>query len=336
MYALLRPLLFKLDAEQAHHFTLDGLARAYRLGLLQKAAHHTCPATLMGLSLPNPVGLAAGLDKNGQYIDALAALGFGFIEIGTVTPKAQAGNPKPRLFRVPEHQAVINRMGFNNQGIDAMIQNIEKSRFNGILGINIGKNATTPIENAADDYLICLEKAYAHAGYITVNISSPNTQNLRALQGSDELSALLSALKNKQAHLAAAHGRYVPLAVKIAQDLNEQQVADIAHAAIQTEIDGIIATNTTIDKSALGHHPLAGEQGGLSGAPVREASNRVLKQLLAELEGRLPVIGVGGILSGADAAAKLHMGAAAVQVYSGLIYRGPALVKECLRACADA
>ena len=336
MYALLRPLLFKLDAEQAHHFTLDGLARAYRLGLLQKVAHHTCPATLMGLSLPNPVGLAAGLDKNGQYIDALAALGFGFIEIGTVTPKAQAGNPKPRLFRVPEHQAVINRMGFNNQGIDAMIQNIEKSRFNGILGINIGKNATTPIENAADDYLICLEKAYAHAGYITVNISSPNTQNLRALQGSDELSALLSALKNKQAHLAAAHGRYVPLAVKIAPDLNEQQVADIAHAAMQTEIDGIIATNTTIDKSALGHHPLAGEQGGLSGAPVREASNRVLKQLLAELEGRLPVIGVGGILSGADAAAKLHMGAAAVQVYSGLIYRGPALVKECLRACADA
>lgn len=336
MYALLRPLLFKLDAEQAHHFTLDGLARAYRLGLLQKVAHHSCPTTLMGLSLPNPVGLAAGLDKNGQYIDALAALGFGFIEIGTVTPKAQAGNPKPRLFRVPEHQAVINRMGFNNQGIDAMIQNIEKSRFNGILGINIGKNATTPIENAADDYLLCLEKAYAHAGYITVNISSPNTQNLRALQGSDELSALLSALKNKQAHLAAAHGRYVPLAVKIAPDLNEQQVADIAHAAIQTEIDGIIATNTTIDKSALGHHPLAGEQGGLSGAPVREASNRVLKQLLAELEGRLPVIGVGGILSGADAAAKLHMGAAAVQVYSGLIYRGPALVKECLRACADA
>jgi dihydroorotate dehydrogenase len=336
MYALLRPLLFKLDAEQAHHFTLDGLARAYRLGLLQKVAHHTCPTTLMGLSLPNPVGLAAGLDKNGQYIDALAALGFGFIEIGTVTPKAQAGNPKPRLFRVPEHQAVINRMGFNNQGIDAMIQNIEKSRFNGILGINIGKNATTPIENAADDYLLCLEKAYTHAGYITVNISSPNTQNLRALQGSDELSALLSALKNKQAHLAAAHGRYVPLAVKIAPDLNEQQVADIAHAAMQTEIDGIIATNTTIDKSALGHHPLAGEQGGLSGAPVREASNRVLKQLLAELEGRLPVIGVGGILSGADAAAKLHMGAAAVQVYSGLIYRGPALVKECLRACADA
>ena len=331
MYALLRPLLFKLDAEQAHHFTLDGLARAYRLGLLQKAAHHTCPATLMGLSLPNPVGLAAGLDKNGQYIDALAALGFGFIEIGTVTPKAQAGNPKPRLFRVPEHQAVINRMGFNNQGIDAMIQNIEKSRFNGILGINIGKNATTPIENAADDYLICLEKAYAHAGYITVNISSPNTQNLRALQGGDELSALLSALKNKQAHLAAAHGHYVPLAVKIAPDLNEQQVADIAHAAIQTEIDGIIATNTTIDKSSLGSHPLAQEAGGLSGLPVRAQSEYVLQHLVHALKGKLPVIGVGGIVAGQDAATKKRLGASAVQVYSGMIYQGPSLVADCVR-----
>ena len=336
MYSLARKLLFKLDAEHAHHLTLHGLNRAYKLGLLPAVNRQTCPTRLMGLALPNPVGLAAGLDKNGQYIDALAALGFGFIEIGTVTPRPQEGNPKPRLFRVPEHSGIINRMGFNNHGIDAMIKNIETSRFNGILGINIGKNAVTPIEQAADDYLICLEKAYTHASYITVNISSPNTKNLRALQGGDELSALLTALKNKQAHLAAAHGRYVPLAVKIAPDLNEQQVADIAHAAMQTEIDGIIATNTTIDKSALGHHPLAGEQGGLSGAPVREASNRVLKQLLAELEGRLPVIGVGGILSGADAAAKLHMGAAAVQVYSGLIYRGPALVKECLRACADA
>ena len=337
-YALARPFLFGLDAEAAHELTMASLARGQGTPLQWAWCSERIedPVTLAGLTFPNRVGLAAGLDKNARCIDGLSAMGFGFVEVGTVTPKAQAGNPKPRLFRVPEHQAVINRMGFNNQGIDAMIQNIEKSRFNGILGINIGKNATTPIENAADDYLICLEKAYTHAGYITVNISSPNTQNLRALQGSDELSALLSALKNKQAHLAAAHGRYVPLAVKIAPDLNEQQVADIAHAAMQTEIDGIIATNTTIDKSALGHHPLAGEQGGLSGAPVREASNRVLKQLLAELEGKLPVIGVGGILSGADAAAKLHMGAAAVQVYSGLIYRGPALVKECLRACADA
>ena len=334
MYALLRPLLFKLDAEQAHHFTLDGLARAYRLGLLQKVAHHTCPTTLMGLSLPNPIGLAAGLDKNGQYIDALAALGFGFIEIGTVTPRPQPGNPQPRLFRVPEYQAIINRMGFNNLGIDNLIANVRQSAYGGILGINIGKNADTPMEKAADDYLICLEKAYPHASYITVNISSPNTKNLRALQGGDELTALLTALKNKQAQLHGTHGRYVPLAVKIAPDLDEEQVADIAHVTRRTEMDGIIATNTTISKTALGSHPLAGEQGGLSGKPVREASNRVLRQLVDELNGKIPVIGVGGILDGQDAAEKLKLGASAIQVYSGLIYRGPGLVNECIRACA--
>ena len=333
MYSLARKLLFKLDAEHAHHLTLHGLNRAYKLGLLPAVNRQTCPTRLMGLALPNPVGLAAGLDKNGQYIDALAALGFGFIEIGTVTPRPQEGNPKPRLFRVPEHSGIINRMGFNNHGIDAMIQNIEASRFNGILGINIGKNAVTPIEQAADDYLICLEKAYTHASYITVNISSPNTKNLRALQGGDELSALLTALKNKQAHLAAAHGRYVPLAVKIAPDLDEAQVADIAHVVQQTEMDGIIATNTTIDKSSLGSHPLAGEQGGLSGLPVREASNRVLQQLAAHLDGKLPIIGVGGIGNGEDAACKLRLGATAVQLYSGLIYKGPALVKDCLDTC---
>lgn len=333
MYSILRPLLFKLDAEHAHHLTLNGLDRAYKLGLLPAVNRQTAPTRLMGLDLPNPVGLAAGLDKNGQYIDALAALGFGFIEIGTVTPRPQEGNPKPRLFRAPEYRAVINRMGFNNHGIDAMIRNIEASRFNGILGINIGKNAATPIENAADDYLICLEKAYAHASYITVNISSPNTKNLRALQGGDELSALLGALKNKQAQLAAAHGRYVPLAVKIAPDLDEAQVADIAHVVVQTEMDGIIATNTTIDKTALGSHPLAGEAGGLSGAPVREASNRVLTQLAEHLDGKLPIIGVGGIMNGEDAAHKLRLGATAVQVYSGLVYAGPALVKDCLDTC---
>ncbi|MDO5640525.1 MAG: quinone-dependent dihydroorotate dehydrogenase [Neisseria sp.] len=333
MYSLLRPLLFKFDAEQAHHLTLHSLNRAYKLGLLPAVNRQTCPTTLMGLELPNPVGLAAGLDKNGEYIDALAALGFGFIEVGTVTPRPQDGNPKPRLFRAPEHQAVINRMGFNNHGIDAMIRNIEASRFNGILGINIGKNAATPIENAADDYLICLEKAYAHASYITVNISSPNTKNLRALQGGDELSALLTALKNKQAQLAANHGRYVPLAVKIAPDLDEAQIADIAHAVMQTEMDGIIATNTTIDKSALGSHPLAGEQGGLSGQPVRDASNRVLESLAGHLDGRLPIIGVGGIMNGEDAAKKLRLGATAIQLYSGLIYTGPGLVKDCLGTC---
>ena len=223
MYSLARSLLFKLDAEKAHHFTLDALNKVYKLGLLPIFDNRIKPVKLMGISLPNPVGLAAGLDKNGEYIDALGALGFGFLEIGTVTPKPQPGNPQPRLFRVPEHQGIINRMGFNNHGIDAMIQNIEKSRYQGVLGINIGKNAVTPIENAADDYLICLEKAYAHASYITVNISSPNTKNLRALQGGDELSALLEALKNKQAQLAAAHGKYVPLAVKIAPDLQRDR-----------------------------------------------------------------------------------------------------------------
>lgn len=332
MYSLLRPLIFRLEPEQAHHTTLAMLKLAARFGLTAPVPPRSRPTELMGLQLPNPVGLAAGLDKNGEYIDALAALGFGFIEIGTVTPRPQDGNPQPRLFRLPEQQAIINRMGFNNHSIDAMIRNIENSRFKGILGINIGKNAVTPIENAADDYLICLEKAYAYASYITVNISSPNTKNLRALQGGDELSALLEALKNKQAQLAAAHGKYVPLAVKIAPDLDEAQIDDIAHVVKSVEMDGIIATNTTIDKSSLGSHPLASEQGGLSGLPVREKSNQVLKLLAERIDGKLPIIGVGGIMNGADAAEKIRLGASAVQVYSGLIYRGPELIKECLAA----
>ena len=332
MYSLLRPLIFRLEPEQAHHTTLAMLKLAARFGLTAPVPPRSRPTELMGLQLPNPVGLAAGLDKNGEYIDALAALGFGFIEIGTVTPRPQDGNPQPRLFRLPEQQAVVNRMGFNNHGIDAMIRNIENSRFKGILGINIGKNAVTPIENAADDYLICLEKAYPHASYITVNISSPNTKNLRALQGGDELSALLEALKNKQAQLAAAHGKYVPLAVKIAPDLDEAQIDDIAQVVKSVEMDGIIATNTTVDKSSLGSHPLAGEQGGLSGLPVREKSNQVLKLLAERIDGKLPIIGVGGIMNGADAAEKIRLGASAVQVYSGLIYRGPELIKECLAA----
>lgn len=333
MYSFLRPFLFKTDPEKAHHFTLAALGAAYRLGLLPKVNNQTRPTRLMGLDLPNPVGLAAGMDKNGEYIDALSTLGFGFIEVGTVTPRPQSGNPQPRLFRLPEHEAVINRMGFNNHGIDAMVKNIQNSRYNGVLGINIGKNADTPIEKAADDYLICLEKAYAYAGYITVNISSPNTKNLRDLQGGDELSRLLYTLKNKQSRLAAVHNRYVPLAVKIAPDLSEAQIADIAHIAEQTEIDGIIATNTTIDKTALGSHALADEQGGLSGRPVREKSNLVLSQLVRHLDGKLPVIGVGGILSGEDAAEKMHLGAAAVQLYSGMVFRGPDLVRDCLKAC---
>ena len=333
MYSLARSLLFKLDAEKAHHFTLDALNKVYKLGLLPIFDNRTKPVKLMGITLPNPVGLAAGLDKNGEYIDALGALGFGFLEIGTVTPKPQPGNPQPRLFRVPEHQGIINRMGFNNHGIDAMIQNIEKSRYQGVLGINIGKNAVTPIENAAADYLACLEKAYPHAGYITVNISSPNTKNLRDLQGGDELTALLTALKNKQAQLATEHGRYVPLTVKIAPDLDDAQIEDIARVVIQTEMDGVIATHTTTDKTALGSHPLAAEAGGLSGEPVREKSNRVLKLLAGHLDGKRPVIGAGGILSGSDAAEKLRLGATAVQLYSGMVYRGPELVRECIEAC---
>ncbi|MDO4434337.1 MAG: quinone-dependent dihydroorotate dehydrogenase [Alysiella sp.] len=332
MYSLIRPVLFQFDAEQTHHFTLSQLATLHRMGVLPSFNPHTQATELMGLHLPNPVGLAAGLDKNGEYIDALAALGFGFIEIGTLTPRAQDGNPKPRLFRVPEFQGIINRMGFNNQGIDVAITHIEKAQFRGVLGINIGKNAATPIENAVDDYLICLEKAYPYASYITVNISSPNTKNLRALQGADELSKLLGCLKDKQQSLQSIHGKYVPLAVKIAPDLDETQIADIAHVVRTTQMDGVIATNTTIDKSLLGVSPLATEQGGLSGAPVRSVSNRILVALVKELEGCAPVIGVGGIMNGSDAAEKRRLGATAVQVYSGLVYRGPELVRECLYA----
>ena len=333
MYSLLRPLVFALDPEKAHHLALNALKTAACCGLLPTVERDTRPTPLMGMTLPNPVGLAAGLDKNGAYTDALFALGFGFVEVGTVTPLPQRGNPQPRLFRVPEQRAIVNRMGFNNEGIDAMIRHLEKSRRRGILGINIGKNAVTPMGNAADDYLICLEKAYAHADYITVNISSPNTKNLRELQGGDELTALLAALKDKQAHLSAAHGKYVPLAVKIAPDLDETQIADIARVVKAVEMDGIIATNTTIDKTALGSHPLAAEAGGLSGEPVREKSNRVLQLLAQHIDGKLPIIGVGGIMSGADATEKLRLGATAVQLYSGMVYRGTELVRECIEAC---
>lgn len=336
MYDFLRSTLFKMDAEKAHHFTLNALKQVNALGLgglLQKNTP-SLPTKLMGLDLPNPVGLAAGLDKNGAYIDALAKLGFGFIEVGTITPRPQEGNPKPRLFRVPEHQAIINRMGFNNAGVDVLINNLKNTQYKGILGINIGKNATTPMEHAVDDYLICLEKTYAHADYITINISSPNTKNLRALQAEDDLTELLSKLKDKQLQLQAQQGRYVPLAVKIAPDLSETEVHSIADVLLKTEIDGVIATNTTIDKSALGNHPLANEQGGLSGLPVRQKSDDVLHILNNSLQKRLPIIGVGGIVNGADAVHKMALGADAVQLYSGLIYQGPKLVLDCLTAIA--
>jgi dihydroorotate dehydrogenase len=337
LYALARPLLFSLDPESAHDVTLSTLSACARLGLTQwlpKPASD--PRTVMGIRFPNPVGLAAGLDKDGACIDGLAALGFGFIEIGTVTPRAQPGNPKPRMFRLPQANALINRMGFNNGGVDAFVRNVQASRFyqdkQGVLGLNIGKNADTPIERATDDYLSCLEKVYPFADYVTVNISSPNTKNLRQLQQASELGALLSSLKQSQRSLADRHGRYVPIALKIAPDLDAEQITTIADSLLQHQIDAVIATNTTTTRDAVQGLAHADEAGGLSGAPVLPLSNRVISALRAELGDTIPIIGVGGILSGADASAKMLAGASLIQVYTGLIYRGPALVSECVQA----
>ena len=334
MYPLFRPLLFSLDPETAHHATLDALQAAHKLCLTSLCSKRPAadPRTAMGLTFHNPVGLAAGLDKNGEYIDALAALGFGFIEIGTVTPRPQPGNPRPRLFRLPEANAIINRMGFNNHGVDALIENVKRAKYRGVLGINIGKNADTPIERAADDYLIGLRKVYIHASYVAVNISSPNTKNLRQLQGGDELNALLAQLKAEQENLAGLHGKYVPLALKIAPDLDQEQIQQIAALLLRHRIDGVIATNTTLSREGVEHLPHANEAGGLSGAPVRGKSTAVIRELAAALQNELPIIGVGGILSGADALEKIQAGAALVQIYSGLIYRGPELVGEAINA----
>jgi dihydroorotate dehydrogenase len=339
LYALTRPLLFSIDPEAAHNLTLPALRRAAALGLTRAFARPADdPRTVMGIRFANPVGLAAGLDKDGAYIDGLAALGFGSIEIGTVTPRAQAGNPKPRMFRLPAAKAIINRMGFNNGGVDAFVANVQASKFyqnkEGVLGLNIGKNADTPIERAADDYLECLRKVYPFASYVTVNISSPNTKNLRQLQGASELDALLAQLKQAQGRLADQHKRYVPLTLKIAPDIDGEQVKEIAAALLRHKIDGVIATNTTLSRSAVEGMPHGSEAGGLSGAPVFELSNRVIRALRSELGDELPIIGVGGIMKGADARAKIAAGAALVQLYSGLIYAGPALVRDCARAIA--
>ncbi len=335
-YPLARAALFRLDAEKAHELTLSSLAHAHRLGLTHLLPPTpVAPRTLMGLSLRNAVGLAAGLDKNGEYIDALASCGFGFIEVGTVTPRAQPGNPHPRLFRLPQAQAIINRMGFNNHGLDAFLRNVQASRYRqrgGVLGLNIGKNADTPIERATDDYLAGLTAVYPHADYVTVNISSPNTKNLRALQGADELSQLLSALQVTREELAQRHGRRVPLVVKIAPDLDEAQVDVIADLLPRFGIDGVIATNTTLSRDAVAGLPHANEAGGLSGPPVQAGSLRVISRLRAQAGNALAIIGVGGIVSAADAQAKIDAGADVVQVYTGLIYRGPALIRECSRA----
>jgi len=340
LYPLIRPVLFSMDPERAHERTLEGLNRLHQWGLLKKIldAKPGAPLRLLGLDLPNPVGLAAGLDKNGAYIDALSHMGFGFMEVGTVTPKSQPGNPKPRMFRLPQADALINRLGFNNQGLEAFLANVARSDWKkrgGILGLNIGKNAATPIEQAADDYLLGLAGVYAHADYVTVNISSPNTQNLRALQQVDELTGLLTALREKRKELADKHGRAVPVVVKIAPDLDANQIATIAGLLPQYEIDGVIATNTTLSRKGVNGLPHAKEKGGLSGMPVHEASLKVIRGLRQELAADYPIIGVGGIMEGAQAVEKIQAGANAIQLYTGLIYRGPVLVDECVRAIAQ-
>ncbi len=340
LYPLIRKFFFALDPELAHGLGMSGIGFLNRAGiacLLAKPVPAN-PVELMGLTFPNPVGLAAGLDKNGEHIDALAGLGFGFIEIGTVTPRPQPGNPKPRMFRITEKQAIINRMGFNNHGVDQLLANVAKSKFaqaGGILGINIGKNFDTPIEKAVDDYLICLDRVYTAASYVAINISSPNTKNLRELQKDEALDALLGQLKAEQTRLAEKHGKYVPLVLKIAPDLEDDQIQSIADLLRQHRMDGVIATNTTLSRAEVEGLPNANEAGGLSGAPVFARSTAVLKKLAAHLKGEVPIMGVGGIMQGADAVAKLDAGASLVQLYSGFIYRGPDLVAEVAGAIAE-
>ncbi len=329
LYTIAKPLLFQLDAERVHDLSLKSLKIAEQLGLLSLVKQPVCqPRQVMGLTFPTPVGLAAGLDKNGAVIDGMAALGFGFLEVGTVTPKPQPGNDKPRLFRIKAAEGIINRFGFNNLGVDQLVENVKAARYRGILGINIGKNFDTPNDKAVDDYLICMQKVYAHASYITVNISSPNTKNLRDLQQKQALSQLLGALKQAQTQLTEQHGKYVPIALKIAPDLTPTQVVEIADLLMQHAIDAVIATNTTLARETIQGLPHAEEAGGLSGAPVRNQSTVVIQQLSKQLQGVLPIIGVGGISSGADAVEKMAAGASLVQVYSGLIYKGPALISD--------
>ncbi|WP_281661045.1 quinone-dependent dihydroorotate dehydrogenase [Microvirgula aerodenitrificans] len=335
MYQLVRPLLFRLDAEKAHHLALNSLRTLNNWGLdgFLNRPVADCPVDVMGMKFPNPVGLAAGLDKNGEYIDALAGMGFGFIEVGTVTPLPQPGNPRPRMFRLTEAEAIINRMGFNNLGVDNLVENVRRVRYRGILGINIGKNASTPNDRAIDDYLICLNKVYPHASYVTVNISSPNTRNLRDLQGGEQLNQLLNALHMRQLELADQHGRYVPLAIKIAPDLDTIAIREIADMLAFHRMDAVIATNTTVSRNGVLHLPGAAETGGLSGAPLVGKSTEVITELATALASRLPIIGVGGILRGDQGWEKLQAGASLLQLYSGLIYKGQSLVGDTADAC---
>lgn len=328
LYGLARPLLFSLDEENAHQLALRGAG----LASLFTPPVARSPVSVMGIEFANPVGLAAGLDKNAEHIDALAALGFGFIEVGTVTPRAQPGNARPRLFRIPEREAIINRFGFNNVGVDAFIANVRASRWNGVLGINIGKNADTPAERAVDDYALCLERAYPHAAYVTINISSPNTKGLRTLQEAHPLDALLSRLAALREELMQRHSRRVPLVVKVAPDLGVDEIRSIADAVRKHRIDGVIATNTSVSRAGVEGLRHASEAGGLSGAPIREMATQVLRSFTAALKGEVALIGAGGIMSGRDAAEKFRAGASLVQVYTGLIYRGPDLVSACASA----
>jgi len=332
LYPLARSGLFRLDTETAHHLSMAGLRFAEKLGLLDlvsRATQSSAAVEVMGLKFPNRIGLAAGLDKEGNTIDALGNLGFGCIEIGTITPRPQAGNPKPRLFRLVDHEAIINRMGFNNPGIDTGVRNVRRARsFEGIIGFNIGKNKDTPNEHAADDYLECLRKAYPVADYVAVNLSSPNTPGLRDLQGAEASARLLETLKSEQQKLATEHGRQVPLLFKIAPDLDEAQIRDLSEVFLKGGLDGLIATNTTLDRDRVCGHPRGTEAGGLSGRPVFEKSTEALRCFASHLGSRIPIIGVGGISSLADAEAKIRAGASLVQIYTAFIYQGPRLVRD--------
>jgi dihydroorotate dehydrogenase len=333
-YALMRPALFALEAETAHYLTLNSLKALQRVGLVRPSGIDTaqCVRTVMGVRFPNPVGLAAGLDKNGAYIDALAALGFGFIEIGTVTPRPQPGNPRPRLFRIAQADAIINRMGFNNEGVDRVIANVHRSAWRGVLGINIGKNFDTPLEYALSDYLTCLRKVYGLASYVTINISSPNTKGLRDLQSEHQLDALLAGIAAERLTLSDQYGKRVPLALKIAPDLDDGEIGTIAKLVQKHAVDAVIATNTTVARDAVATLPHGNESGGLSGAPLKAKATQVVASLTRALAGAVPVIGVGGILTGDDAGEKIDAGASLVQLYTGLIYKGPDLVAECVSA----
>ncbi len=336
MYSLARELLFKLSPETSHELSIDLIGAGGRLGLngLLTKAPASLPTSVMGLQFANPVGLAAGLDKNGDAIDGFAQLGFGFVEIGTVTPRPQPGNPRPRLFRLPQAEAVINRMGFNNLGVDHLLERVKAAKYQGVLGINIGKNFDTPVERAVDDYLTCLDKVYAHASYVTVNVSSPNTPGLRSLQFGDSLKELLEALRRRQEDLTQEHGKRVPLAIKIAPDMSDEETALVASALLGADMDAVIATNTTLSREGVEGLAHADEAGGLSGAPVRDKSTHIVKVLAGELGGRLPIIAVGGITEGRHAAEKIAAGASLVQIYSGFIYKGPALIREAVDAIA--